>query len=194
MANNWHFCEQRPADPIRNPISGEFFSTEAVSNAAEAIVREGIQNSLDARVDRILGRAEVRIYLSEAANALPPAKISRWFSSLWPHIKAHRNGLRNRPDPTKPCQFICFEDFKTTGLTGDASAHQVVNGAPNHFLNFFRAEGYSDKGEHDRGSWGVGKTVFPRASRISTFFSGSTPDVVTTAILMAVRIRNPPKM
>lgn len=176
MANNWHFCEQRPADPIRNPISGEFFSTEAVSNATEAIVREGIQNSLDARIDRTSGRAEVRIYLSETDSALPPAKISRWFSSLWPHIKAHRNGLRNQPDPTKPCQFIYFEDFKTTGLTGDVSAHQVVNGAPNHFLNFFRAEGHSDKGEHDRGSWGVGKTVFPRASRISTFFGLTVRD------------------
>ena len=176
MANNWHFCEQRPADPIRNPISGEFFSTEAVSNAAEAIVREGIQNSLDARIDRTSGRAEVRIYLSETANALSPAKVRLWFSSLWPHIKAHRNGLRNQPDTTKSCQFVCFEDFKTTGLTGDASAHQVVNGAPNHFLNFFRAEGYSDKGEHDRGSWGVGKTVFPRASRISTFFGLTVRD------------------
>ena len=141
MANKWHFCEQRPADPIRNPISGEFFSTEAVSNATEAIVREGIQNSLDARIDRASGRAEVRIYLSESDSALPPANVGRWFSTLWPHIKADRNGLRNQPDPTKPCRFICFEDFKTTGLTGSTSAHQVVDGAPNHFLNFFRAEG-----------------------------------------------------
>ena len=87
------------------------------------------------------GRAEVRIYLSESDSALPPANVGRWFSTLWPHIKADRNGLRNQPDPTKPCRFICFEDFKTTGLTGSTSAHQVVDGAPNHFLNFFRAEG-----------------------------------------------------
>src|SRR5262249_52292996 len=34
----------------------------------------------------------------------------------------------------------------------------------------FRAEGHSDKEETDRGRWGVGKTVFPRASRVSTFW------------------------
>jgi hypothetical protein len=40
----------------------------------------------------------------------------------------------------------------------------------NGFFNFFRAKGHSDKAETDRGRWGVGKTVFPRASRISTFW------------------------
>jgi hypothetical protein len=60
---NWTFYQQHPTDPIRNPISGEFFSTEAVGNVTEALVREAIQNSLDARQEhngkRV--RAEVRI-------------------------------------------------------------------------------------------------------------------------------------
>jgi hypothetical protein len=34
-----------------------------------------------------------------------------------------------------------FEDFGTTGLTGDPAAHQPIGDAANHFLNFFRAEG-----------------------------------------------------
>ena len=32
MSPEWHFYTQRATDPIRNPISGEFFATEAVGN------------------------------------------------------------------------------------------------------------------------------------------------------------------
>jgi hypothetical protein len=86
-------------------------------------------------------------------------------------VTAPGNGLRDQPAATDPCPFLVFEDFGTIGLTGDPSEHLVVAGVTNHFLNFFRAEGHSDKGEKDRGSWGVGKTVFPRASRISSFLA-----------------------
>ena len=79
------------------------------------------------------------------------------------------NGLRNQPIANESCPYLVFEDFGTIGLTGNPEEHQVVDGVVNHFLNFFRAEGHSDKGEQDRGSWGIGKTVFPRASRISSY-------------------------
>ncbi len=170
---SWRFHEQRPTDNVHNPISGEFFSTEAVKDVTEAIVREGVQNTLDARAIRADGNrelAQVRIYLSEQAGALSPARARLWFDSLWPHITAPANGLRNQPSPDEPCQFLVFEDFGTVGLTGDPAEHRLTEGVTNHFLNFFRAEGHSDKGGDDRGSWGVGKTVFPRASRIGSFF------------------------
>lgn len=169
---NWTFYQQHPTDPIRNPISGEFFSTEAVGNVTEALVREAIQNSLDARQEhngkRV--RAEVRIFLSEESAALPTPRVAHWFGSIWRHIQSPGNGLRDQPSPSEICPFLVLEDFGTTGLTGDYSEHQVISAVKNNFLNFFRAEGHSDKGEQDRGSWGVGKTVFPRASRISSFF------------------------
>ena len=47
MSLGWQFYAQQTTDPIRNPIAGEFFSTEAVGNVAEALVREGIQNTLE---------------------------------------------------------------------------------------------------------------------------------------------------
>ncbi|MFQ5688064.1 MAG: hypothetical protein ACE5GV_15560 [Candidatus Scalindua sp.] len=40
----------------------------------------------------------------------------------------------------------------------------------NSFYSFLRAEGQSNKSETDRGRWGIGKFVFPKASRIKTFF------------------------
>lgn len=173
MNSAWQFYQQSPTDPIHNPISGEFFSTEAVGNVAEALVREAIQNTLDARkkkADGLPQQAQACIYLSEAGGALPPTRAKRWFGSLWSHITAAGNGLRSHPSLDEPCPFLVYEDFGTVGLMGNPDEHRVVDGVANHFLNFFRAEGHSDKGEQDRGSWGVGKTVFPRASQISSFF------------------------
>ncbi len=170
MTVEWRFYPQKATDPISNPISGEFFSTEAVGDVAEAIIREGIQNTLDARLNRRSGPCKVRVFLSGDSGSLAAPRVKRWFGSLWPHVMAPRNGLRNQPECTAPCPFLVFEDFETIGLTGDPGEHLVIENVTNHFLNFFRAEGHSDKGEQDRGSWGVGKTVFPRASRVSTYF------------------------
>lgn len=173
MSATWSFYRQQPTDTVRNPIAGEFFSTEAVGKVADAIVREGIQNTLDARqklADGTRKIAKVRIFVSDAAAALSAPKAKRWFVGLWNHLQAPGNGLRDQPDSAHPCRFLVFEDFGTTGLGGDPATHEIRDSVRNDFLNFFRAEGHSDKGEQDRGSWGVGKTVFPRASRISSFF------------------------
>jgi hypothetical protein len=168
----WHFYGQDPTDPILNPIAGEFFSSEAVGDAADALVREAIQNSLDARTaaSREQGKpARVRIFLSEDEHALSWEAAEKWFGSIWPHVSAPRNGLVDKPNLGDPCPFIVIEDFGTSGLDGDPEAYSVDPAQPNNFLNFFRAVGYSDKGSHAKGSWGVGKTVFPRSSRISSF-------------------------
>ena len=49
MIYSWHFNTKRPSDKERNPIQGEFFAADAISKPGEPLVREGIQNSLDAR-------------------------------------------------------------------------------------------------------------------------------------------------
>ncbi len=36
MAAQWHFNQPKPGDKNREPVLGEFFATEAISNAAEA--------------------------------------------------------------------------------------------------------------------------------------------------------------
>lgn len=173
MSASWSFYIQRSTDPVHNPISGEFFSTEAVGSVTEALVREAIQNTLDARVTNVDGsrqHARARLYLSEDAGSLSSSQAKRWFESIWPHVLAPGNGLRDIPSQTERCPFLVFEDLGTIGLEGDTTEHQIRPRITNHFLNFFRAEGHSDKAEHDRGSWGVGKTVFPRSSRINSFF------------------------
>ena len=173
----WHFSTKRPSDKTRDPVVGEFFSSDAIKDAGEALVREGIQNSLDARLDKNSGFVSVRIYLSGEAKALLPQQHSRWFESAWDHFEAPRNGLRpGDVSRHKACRFLVFEDFGTTGLTGDREQYEEQEGASNPFFYFFRAEAKTAKYGDDRGRWGIGKQVFPRSSRAQTFFGYTETD------------------
>lgn len=165
----WHFNELPRGSKIREPVNSEFFATDAISNPGEALVREGIQNSLDAvRAGEIV---LIRIYLSGAGNGLSPEKLAPFTADMWGHLEASGNGLNNVPARNDNCPFLVFEDFGTTGLTGDpGEPYPPRDGSQNPFFYFFRAEGRSGKGAEARGRWGIGKQVFPRASRISTVF------------------------
>jgi hypothetical protein len=160
---------QRPGDTTREPIQGEFFSTEAISNTAEALVREGNQNSLDAGLDN--EKIRVRLFVSGAGDAAAQADLVKpYLKDIWPHYKAKQNGLSDIPAEADRCPFLVCEDFGTTGLCGDPLQWHKKEGVKNGFFTFFRAEGQSDKEQGDRGRWGVGEFVFPRSSRVSTFW------------------------
>src|SRR5215468_3198314 len=89
----WNFMLQRPGETTREPIQGEFFATEAISNTAAALAREGNQNTMDA--GREGETARVRIYVSGAGEkAAAPGKMAPYLSGVWPHYSAHQNGLR----------------------------------------------------------------------------------------------------
>ncbi len=165
---SWHFNRMRPCDKARDPIQGEFFATDAISNPGEALVREGIQNSLDARRDN--EQVRIRIRISGAHAGAPRNEIAPFLGGLDEHLRAPGNGLRDIPRERESCPFLVFEDFGTTGLSGDPREWKPALGSRNHFYHFFRAEGRSDKSDSDIGRWGVGKQVFPRASRINSIF------------------------
>ena len=42
----WIFTKKLPGEKMRNPISGAFFSSDAVDHAGRALVRESIQTLL----------------------------------------------------------------------------------------------------------------------------------------------------
>lgn len=165
----WHFKPKAPGDTIREPIHGEFFATDAISDPGMALIREGIQNSLDAARDGETVR--VRVLVSGDQFAAPSNKAARFLAGARPHLDAQGNGLHRDdiPDWAAPCAFVVFEDFGTKGLEGDpGEAFRAPGPHANHFYHYFRAEGQTDKGSSQRGSWGVGKHVFWRASRVST--------------------------
>ncbi|MGA9452284.1 MAG: hypothetical protein WBW41_13175 [Verrucomicrobiia bacterium] len=164
---NWHFRPLEVGETTREPIQGEFFSTEAIRNPTEALVREGIQNSLDAGTESPI---RIRIFLASGNSAAPASRVAPWLNGAWPHLHATGNGLREPPSETSSCPFLVFEDFGACGLQGDVTQAFDEPGVKNHFFYFYRAEGRSGKSEVDRGRWGIGKHVFPRSSRLSTFF------------------------
>ncbi len=185
MAQDWYFRPKVPGEVNREPTQGEFFATDAISDPGTALVREGIQNALDAGVGD--NKVTVRIFVSGEQNAPKRRDVDRYFANAWNHVTAPDNGLRKPDVPARSdnCPFLLFEDFGTSGLTGDETApFRSKTGEKNHFYHFFRAEGQSDKGGSSRGSWGVGKHVFPRASRISALFGLTVRDDDGQRLLM----------
>lgn len=164
----WHFVKYRPDETIRDPIVGEFFSTEAIENPAQALVREGIQNALDALDKQNAKSVRVRIYCGKLKAK---SESAFWLSGAWEHYLAPKNGLGNLPEKDTELLFLVFEDFGTTGLKGNIEQAFDDPDKKNPFFYFFRAEGRSGKSEQDRGRWGVGKYVFLRASRVSTLLA-----------------------
>src|SRR5437773_2654671 len=98
MNPKWFFNDRRKKDPIRDPIQGEFFANEAIKNPEEALIREGIQNSLDAAMkDGGANPIQIRVLLA-TGDAAAPAKIAHKFmDGAWPHVSAPGNGIKNPP-------------------------------------------------------------------------------------------------
>ena len=164
----WTFNRVDPRFKNREATQGEFF---AADTDLRAFVRESIQNSLDAKRPDTDGPVGVRMFLSGETYGLSPNTAKPYFKAGWKHYRAARNGLRDAPDRDETLRYFVYEDSGTTGLTGDVEQFHEVPGVRNPFYYFFRAEGQSNKSETDRGRWGLGKFVFPRCSRIRSFFA-----------------------
>jgi hypothetical protein len=163
----------QPGEMNIDPIEGEFFSTESLGSLADALVREAIQNSLDARAPGT--QVRVRIVFPPPAALLEGARRDRYLAGLWPHLAADRSGLAELPPPESPLGFVLIEDSGTRGLQGrpEQSEDEALDagGARNDFYYFWRNVGRSRKSASELGRWGLGKTVFPAASRLNAFFA-----------------------
>ncbi len=163
----WTFRKKSPAEKSRNPMQDEFFAS---NSEAGALVRESIQNSLDARLDK-KHPVKIRFFLAGKKSKLDWDATTDWFDDgAWDHFRATGNGLKNLPLKNSSCPFLVYEDFNTKGLNGDIFQDAEREGKKNAFYYFLRAEGQSDKVEDQLGSWGVGKIVFPKSSRLRAIF------------------------
>ncbi len=159
----WHFSPRRPGTKARNSDSHKFFRSDAVEDIADSIVREGIQNSLDADCgDDPQNRKRVSVRISFGECAWENA--AEFFPGLFEHLHAMGEKIPHPPHPGEPVRYLVFEDFETTGLRGDPWEWDPQDDR-NAFFNFFRAEGITSKEGNQRGRHGVGKTVFSSASR-----------------------------
>jgi hypothetical protein len=143
-----------------DPVHDEFFKAQ---DLADALVREAIQNSLDAR-GRGRSIVRVRFRLASGSHALGAEAASRYLRGLEPHLDLPSFAAM---------PFLVVEDSGTRGLVGDPGEDPELDdhgGERNDFYYFWRNVGRSGKGELDRGRWGLGKAVFPVSSRIHTMF------------------------
>lgn len=170
-APQWKFRRMQPGEMNIDPIEAEFFSTEALGSLADALVREAVQNSLDARVDG--GQLRMRIYFAAPGAMLEGERRAAYVAELAPHLNASRSGLTPPDVATEPLSFMTIEDFGTRGLQGDPAQSEDDEieqaGFRNDFFYFWRNIGRSRKQASDLGRWGLGKTVFQAASRLNAF-------------------------
>lgn len=168
----WYFKEQG------NAVSRDSSSGLLVRNGETNVVplvRESIQNSLDAQVDKNQPvRMSFKWVTVEGFN-------KSWTNGLEEHVTADKVGLDNNLVPQllreNKVKCLVVEDFNTTGLTGPTTTRRPRGDASEHsFYYFIYNEGGSGKSGDKRGSWGHGKSVFQQASHLNLFYVWTIPE------------------
>ena len=173
---NWWFLELPIMAKDSVSVLGEFFTTNSVASMADSIVRESVQNSLDAKNEEITDPVSIRFQVGAAKKR----ETEHLFGTLWPHLEAavKNNDPDGGPDLEKlltlreldEFRYLTIEDFNTTGLRGDPRDPVSDHKDNNELYYFVRTEGKSTKTGENRGSWGIGKYTYVDASAVSTFF------------------------
>ena len=168
----WRFGLIAPDEKEQEITQRDDFDNDTVG-LAEALVRESIQNSLDAAEgsDVVTVRFGMHVLTGAAANYLQTR-----LKPLVPHLAAA--GWDTGAVSKREVPLLLVEDYGTTGLTGSIDSRDH-----GHFCNFWHRVGGSNKAGNQRGRWGLGKLVFSSASRIGSFF-GLTIREDGTPILM----------
>lgn len=179
----WNFREFRPGDNASDPDFARALFSRDESAAARSLVRESIQNSLDARSARA-DQVRVRFALRTGSRSAPAGTARPFLEAAWPHISSPNAGLEDPPAQGSNVPFLVVEDFGTRGLTGDPATWDPFDAVKNSFFLFFRALGRSGKEGEDRGRWGVGKFVFPMASEGHCLIALTVPEPGTRELLM----------
>ncbi len=177
-----HFQEIRPGDVEQELTQKDQFDTDKVPLTA-TLVREALQNVMDARVPGFDQALRVRIAFHDST----PADREFWqdiFGGLDRHLEASAVAVGEyRLDAPS---FLLIEDFGTTGLRGATTERDE-----REFSDFWRRVGKSHKSSGKGGSWGLGKLVFPVSSALRCFFgltirsddSARKPQLMGQAIL-----------
>jgi len=145
----------------RPPTQRDQFNNDDVE-LVDALVRESLQNSLDARDANGIVRVHFRLHDASPTHFEALAR----FLDL-ENLRIHLRATKMLPDDVdlEQCRLLVIEDFGTTGLTG---AWDEWDKKP--FCDFWRRMGVSNKRGGSLGRWGLGKLVFSSASQARIFF------------------------
>jgi len=174
----WKFRIMGKDEINQDPIQSAFFTTQEVGDLSDALVRESIQNSLDAKIDKENPKSfvTVRFCFSKNVSAKKiPLNNHLFFKGIYPHLCSTDNGIIQKEVSTlsEGTSYLVIEDFQTFGLDGNTSENDIPpNSTPigHNFFWFWRNVGRTGKTNFELGKWGLGKTVFPASSVINTFW------------------------
>lgn len=167
---HWEFLERTRKMPFTTRISNNLLQNAGFSDE-EILVREAIQNSCDAFAAGSESPVTVRIAKASLTGARKAALVDAIGLGAGP---ADRKSLEGLPESNalhhigssrKPLSVVTIEDHYTHGLGGKWDG----TGEHDHFGRLVVTLGNDDKAEGDRfsgGSFGFGKTVYGKASRI----------------------------
>lgn len=149
------------AEMERPPTQRDQFNNEDV-DLVDALVRESIQNSLDAKA----GAHEVRVAF--AIKKIEPHEYSdfSYFLDL-ETLESHMQDCKMETDclASKEIRLLLIEDFGTKGLAGETASWDEQP-----FCDFWRRMGVSNKQGRSLGRWGLGKLVFSSSSQARIFY------------------------
>lgn len=116
----------------------------------DLIVRESIQNSLDAaQPDAPFVGVDFTI------GSFRPELLNAYFESIGPTLTARYKG--------KDCKFLSIKDYNTVGLTGKMHFSEVIDQDFGNLQKLVYEVSKPQTGAGAGGSWGLGKTVYFRA-------------------------------
>ncbi|MBM7332886.1 hypothetical protein [Alloalcanivorax marinus] len=144
------------------PTQRDQFNNDDVK-LVDALIREAVQNSLDAKSDNG-SKVFIKIKILEfEEKKIPDLHEFLKKDELKKHLEASR--LDGDVFNARPVRALLIEDYGTSGLTGSIDLKDE-----NPFSDFWRCIGVSHKGGRNLGRWGLGKLVFSGVSSIRTFF------------------------
>lgn len=177
----WYFPRQLPGQVETEITQRDQFSNDDVE-LSETIIREALQNSLDAAVDDP-AKVKVSIRLVGVDDGLSPSFVEGLVREQRVHAEAANLDL-DSIDKNYPTALV-IEDFGTKGLTGSVDSRDEDN-----FSDFWRRHGKSHKTGKSRGRWGLGKLVYSSTSMIGAFFGVTIREEDQKPYLMGQTVLN----
>lgn len=170
MQPQWNFRVKTAQEMNQSPQHGELFDSNEDLDQRALLVREVLQNSIDAKVD---GGPPVAVAFQLGTIADPAAAgLEDLLAEPARRVSASHPAAAEDVRLDRPMRCLVVEDFNTAGLDGDVSRWTLA-GADTHegrFFYFWRNIGRSGKVGGSLGSWGLGKAVYYKASVAGTYF------------------------
>lgn len=162
---HWQFRPLNPNETSGASISDDNFADEERSSV-EILVRETLQNPLDARSSGSAVRVEYKLVEVDLATSEFARSI---FSDDW--VKHFRAGglIESEKHPTR-MTFLVIEDFGTTGLEG-CYTDSSREGSTENWNAFWFREGEGAKTTRSNGGAGQGKITLYLASKLRSVFA-----------------------